>query len=1187
MGDPMSQKPAQSPTIFPPSLFTRIQAWLGERRLKSAHEHCVEQVFVDPFLSDRQYCTRLLEIYSQLKPEPSALPPRSSQLLSHVPEWTEPYQVTLGDSEQQFELETLVRMPRLQAALANCTSYTPSKWLLERELSKRRSCRGNGLKSWSPERQIRTEGDAESESEFAQRKDVYAAASLEQLVGIGLSGGGIRSATFCLGVLQTLAKHKLLGQFDYISSVSGGGYIHQWLAAWIHREPDGLASVQRKLVPVPSPESLARIPEQINWLRRYSSYLTPQRGLFSADTWTMAAVWFRNTFLTQIVLFSFLGVCLFLIRALMHPFRMHDEPVPIDQAWQIGLTVLAMLSFAWAGAGALSLSRALASQTAPTRHRTKAPPGAIGNLSVVFRIVVPGFLCSLLIALVSVGRLRLRSVAPGYLASLHGFWTVHFGAVHLLFVVWAVLIFAFVVAETLGGKAVETSRANSRWRSRSFVTGAFYTSALLCALVPISLAFFETDPWAPKGFSVTSESERLAKDLNHVFVSKENARPGAACVPSTGGTATGACTLQVSVAPDGKASLETTPVKAAPPIHRGSRHPVSARSIEALLVPVFFFALPLIAIRLQLGLLGRSYEESRREWLARFGAWSAIVSFAWLALGTIALLGPAVYYWFFGSLTKKIMSSAAVVLLHAVTLYSGGSSKTAGKPDPKYFFGYSPLDLLGIIGAPVAILCLLLIASGLVDIGIDVSYLHFHSWAIAHSFSYEPWHGYSSFVNYAIAVGGPVILFVVLSALLLLFGWRVDVNEFSLHPFYRDRLTRCYIGASNGQRVPDPFTGFDDHTEASIRTGIGLSELVPERFGGQKIGKKNPYDGPLPIFCSTVNLTFGEDLAFQDRKGASFAFTPLYTGYHVGWTSEKETAHTTTYNGFVPTPDYGYRTVSKPGASNAGSGIPLATVAAISGAALSPNQGFSSQPALAFLMTLFNVRLGWWTANPRKPYIWPVDLDQPTPIFGLRYLLAELFGHSGDTTNYVCLCDGGRFDNMGLYELVRRRCRLIVICDGEQDENTSFQGIGLAIAKARTDFGVEIEFKPEDLKALTPDKETQLSTKHFAVGTIQYPAPPVPQSPQHLPRDVAQEQLSYIGKIVYLKTSVTGDEPLDILHYKREHPAFPQESTLNQWFTEPQFECYRRLGQLIAEQAVGEMVLVPSSSLPLEDDLST
>lgn len=208
-------------------------------------------------------------------------------------------------------------------------------------------------------------------------------------------------------------------------------------------------------------------------------------------------------------------------------------------------------------------------------------------------------------------------------------------------------------------------------------------------------------------------------------------------------------------------------------------------------------------------------------------------------------------------------------------------------------------------------------------------------------------------------------------------------------------------------------------------------------------------------------------------------------------------------------------------------------------------------------MTLFNVRLNWWIANPRKRDIWPSEQNKPNPRFGLFYLLSELFGLSNDTSKYVCLCDGGFFENMGLYELVRRRCSEIVICDAECDTNTVFEGIGNAVAKCRADFGAEISL---DLNPLIPDPVTGRASEHFVTGTIRYPMPP---GGVHAPN-------KYCGRILYLKTSIVGDETADLLHHKRAFPNFPQDSTVDQWFNESQFESYRRLGQLIAESALSE-----------------
>jgi hypothetical protein len=78
--------------------------------------------------------------------------------------------------------------------------------------------------------------------------------------------------------------------------------------------------------------------------------------------------------------------------------------------------------------------------------------------------------------------------------------------------------------------------------------------------------------------------------------------------------------------------------------------------------------------------------------------------------------------------------------------------------------------------------------------------------------------------------------------------------------------------------------------------------------------------------------------------------------------------------------------------------------------------GYHSIPSLAMLMTFFNVRLGFWAGNPRNKNTWTV----PCPPFGLKQLLCELFGVTDDNAKYVYLSDGGHFENLGVYELVKR-----------------------------------------------------------------------------------------------------------------------------------------------------------------------
>jgi hypothetical protein len=272
----------------------------------------------------------------------------------------------------------------LQAALASCTSYTPSKWLLEQELSLRTTHSSGahligGLteaikstdRSWSPD-----------------KGDVYETAADEALFGLCLSGGGIRSATFSLGILQAFAEKHLLDKVTYLSTVSGGGYIHQWFAAWVYRTGN-LDQVAEAIRPIPSNEGQAQAPDPINWLRRYSSYLTPRRGPFSIDTWTMIAIWFRNTFLNQVILFAFLASCLMVMRAASFPFMREEGRLHLNCGlFGSCLSFLILI----AGISSYLVGKALDSQTNKPESLGVKIEGALSGRDVVLSVVAPGFL---------------------------------------------------------------------------------------------------------------------------------------------------------------------------------------------------------------------------------------------------------------------------------------------------------------------------------------------------------------------------------------------------------------------------------------------------------------------------------------------------------------------------------------------------------------------------------------------------------------------------------------------------------------------------------------------------------------------------------------------------------------------------------------------------------------------------
>jgi hypothetical protein len=270
---------------------------------------------------------------------------------------------------------------------------------------------------------------------------------------------------------------------------------------------------------------------------------------------------------------------------------------------------------------------------------------------------------------------------------------------------------------------------------------------------------------------------------------------------------------------------------------------------------------------------------------------------------------------------------------------------------------------------------------------------------------------------------------------------RIDINEFSLHNFYKNRLVRCYLGASHARhREPNRFTGFDP------RDDFALSLLAPDRG----------YYGPYPIINTTLNLNTGSELSQQERKGASFVLTPSFCGFEAHDTLRP----TSPIDEFE---EFGFRKTSE-GDGMVGysdpNGPSVGQAVAISGAAASPNSGYSTSAAMAFLLTVFDARLGWWLGNPR----WKQASRRPGPSFALKYLIAELTANTTARTRFVNLSDGGHFENLGLYELVKRRCRYIIVCDGEQDGRLTFGSLGGAIRKCRADFGVEIDIDPSPIE---------------------------------------------------------------------------------------------------------------------------
>jgi hypothetical protein len=318
------------------------------------------------------------------------------------------------------------------------------------------------------------------------------------------------------------------------------------------------------------------------------------------------------------------------------------------------------------------------------------------------------------------------------------------------------------------------------------------------------------------------------------------------------------------------------------------------------------------------------------------------------------------------------------------------------------------------------------------------------------------------------------------------------------------RLTREFLGASNRKHRPEVWTGFDETDDLS------LAELWPPKDNERRL---------YPVINAALNMAATERLDWQERKAVSFVFTPHYCG-----------SGATDNLGFRQTKHYA-------------SGMKLGWAMSVSGAAVSPNAGYSTMPGLALLMTLFNLRLGIWSGNPGSAgrETW----QQRGPRSGLRPLLSEALARTNDRSEYVYLSDGGHFDNLGLYEMLRRRCRFIVVSDATSDPTYVYADLGSVMRKAAIDFGIRITFQHLDMGR--PDK-TVVRGAYSALAVIEYPEK----------KSGGRRQCGYL---LYLKPYCGGlDEPADVRAYRHANPAFPHDTTFDQFFGEAQFESYRALG---------------------------
>ncbi|MEP6917770.1 MAG: hypothetical protein ABJC89_19135, partial [Acidobacteriota bacterium] len=859
-------------------------------------------------------------------------------------------------------------------------------------------------------------------------------------IGLAISGGGIRSATFALGVLETFKQKGVLRSLDYLSTVSGGGFIGAWLSANCKRHA-GWCDAGTDWNP------------SIGQLRRYSNYLAPTVGFFSADTWSMATIWFRNTVLIQATVILAIACALLFPRLAFELFQ--HWPQAGNWRWaSIILFVLGIVGVAGnqmrltsSGVGILlrgkSWRLSLAAGAACVAaawwygHWSAFDPFHGGEVSylqtapIALLLVLAGFV------LQPVGVRLVASLWPDDDPPQQINYTQNWvqAVVVIPLITAGFLVAAVLWGEAIGGPGVIglstlTSYGDlltNAWRYWPFPLSVVFASVWLLSFCAIhnrrDLAGLATASLAPVVTVPVLHALLCAVMLVFQAWAKD---------PGTGAW---------------KAFVWGPPLVA------------------------FAFVLAIIVL---IGMMARESTEDVREWWSRLAAWLGIYATAWMIVAVNAVYATLWVDWTVAHHPwKSFWAASGWIGTVAAGLLAGNSGSTDGE---------SKKSLAGGIKEMMAAVAPFVFIAGLL---VGVSYVLD---ALVRNNAESDWISVGAGLHDAhasfLTVSGIALLACV--AGLILMAARVDINQFSLNAFYRNRLVRCYLGATRSERTPQNFTGFDG------ADGIALASLG-----------ETPLSGPLHIINCALNLGGSSDLSLHTRHSAAFSLTPFYCGSAY---ESRDSTGARSELGFVPTAVFGGKT----GAPTLGQAI------SVSGAAASPNMGYHTSPVTAFLLTVFNVRLGWWFPNPGKT----AARTSPSPPFSLSYLLAELFGGATDTSRFVMISDGGHFENLAAYELIRRRCRVIIINDGECDQKLTFEGLGTLIRVCDVDFGVKIRI---DVGEIRTAAATPWSRKRWAVGSIDY-------------GDGGPE-----GVLIYLKASMTGREDAAVLQYKASHPAFPHE----------------------------------------------
>ncbi|MCP3369792.1 cell division protein [Bradyrhizobium cajani] len=869
------------------------------------------------------------------------------------------------------------------------------------------------------------------------------ACQMLDVVGLALSGGGIRSSATCLGVLQALNHHDLIGRIDYLSTVSGGGYIGASLSTTM-TVTGRFVFGQRPAGGTPTANEISDTPS-VGHIRNYSNYLIPA-GF--RDVLTGIAIVARgliaNIGLTLPVVLLLAAVTIW-----STPLR---SCLTVANIFGVDLTDGALPQcelhhFGW-----------IADRYGFT---------AIGAIVALVLLACGGFAYWISRAERGIGPTIFLTYAAG-IAFLLGIacdfarvlQITHFALTLATAIIGVGLFFGWALKQSLA-----SPEKRQEFRSHWPTAGATFLMLLA------AIAFFEFQPFM----------------LSQMFDVVDSSAIGG---------------------PVG--SIAVTWIK----------------SLAAIAAPIGVFV---TAFRQQFAELLKGNSVSS-QWGSTVLAIVAKVAL-WIAGLALPLIIWVAYlylsYWGIANDPIERCQAPLTVLAQRDCLAATRSTVPAsGNLSGKVQFDAAA----GTFSAEIAPTAATTTATmdWLTPISHVPAWLRFAASNVARQFH---WSDAGSGYAHSLPV---VILYTLVGMLLFAISWSLTPNANSLHRLYRDRLSKAFLfdpGRSADGNIARAEASLDQGRDFKPLDRMKLSELYAVANDDAMRPAAPRLMAPYHLINTALNIQ-GSDFANRRGRNADFfVFSPLYVG-----------SEATRY-------------AKTPAVERLEQTLDLATAMAISGAAASSNMGSNSIKALTPTLALLNVRLGYWLSNPRYVESTVRPQRRSTPLF----LWSEISGRLYENSDGVYLTDGGHIENLGVYELLRRRCKVIIAVDAEADAQMNFSSLMKLQRYARIDLGVRIDLP------WTPIRDrTRAIMAENADGKA---APSAPENPVEAHKDHVHVAIGIIdyggddrGYLVYIKSSLSSDENDYIRDYARRNDTFPHETTGDQFFSEEQFEVYRALG---------------------------